>query len=472
MKKFRAICLFLAMVLLLGTISTGVQAAPRDSSVTEGCYSVDAAVALGGSEKLLDTSKAVILYELNSDTLVYAYNADKTIYPSSMVKIMTALVALEKGELSSVATVTRTALSHVAIGSVSAGLKVGEEIALEDLLYCMMTASANDASVVIAEHIAGTQAEFIQMMNEKAAELGCTGTHYSNVHGLHDEQTYTTVRDICKILEVALENETFRTMFEAKSHTVPATNMSEARTVITTNYMMSRDYTPKYFDGRVTGGKTGSTDQAGRCLAATADVNSMKLLAIVMGAKPTYEEEGISLKTFGSFEEMSALLDFAGENYEYQQIFYENQTVSQYPVSGGANHVTTTPDRVTSVVLPKGLAKEELTWVYENGVPVITAPVQKGQNISFVQVWYGSICVAQTNLIAMNSVDVWVEPTEPSGNIRQEEDDDGMTLAVILIILLGIVLLGIAGFFVVNWIRWSAERARRRRRRINRRRSR
>ncbi|MBP3304337.1 MAG: D-alanyl-D-alanine carboxypeptidase [Oscillospiraceae bacterium] len=472
MKKNRVICLILSAVMLLSALGAGVSAESVDYSASAGCHSEDAAKPLGGGDKLLDTSKAVILYELNSGTMVYAYNPDQTIYPSSMVKIMTALVALENGDLNSAAVVTRNALSHVAIGSVSAKLQEGEEISLESLLYCMIAASANDAAVVIAEHIAGSEAAFLEMMNGKAQALGCTGTHFSNVHGLHDEQTYTTARDVCKILTAALENDTFKTIFETEVYTVPATNKSGERRVVTTNYMMSKDYTSKYFDSRVTGGKTGATDEAGRCLAVTAEVGSMKLLAVVMGAKPTYEEEGISLKTFGSYEEMKVLLDYAEEKYEFRQIFYENQTFSQYPVAGGANNVVTTPVTPMSTVLPVNLKQEELSWVYGDTPANITAPVAKGQRIGNMQVWYGDICIAQSDLVAMNAVEVWVEPTEPTGPVTHDEDFDGTMIAVVLAVLLGLILLGLAVFFAVNAIRRAAARARRRRRRRNRRRNR
>lgn len=472
MKKIRAICLFLSILIVTSALCMGVSADSVDYSVTAGCHSLNAAKPLGGSEKLLDTSKAVILYEMNSDTMVYAYNPDQRIYPSSMVKIMTALVALENGKLNSIATVTRSALNSVAIGSVSAGLKAGEEISLEALLYCMISASANDASVVIAEHISGSQEAFINLMNEKAQALGCTGTHFSNVHGLHDPQTYTTARDICIILKTALKNDIFKTIFQTEIYTVPATNKSEDRRVVTTNYMMSKDYTSKYFDSRVTGGKTGATDEAGRCLAVTAKVGNMELLGIVMGAKPTYEEEGIALKTFGSYEEMKVLLDYAGENFGFRQIFYNNQTVSQYPVINGSNHVVTTPENFMSVVLPIEVQKEQLSWVYGDTPSSITAPVEKGQRICNLQVWYGDICVAQSDLVAMNAVDIWVEPTEPTGPSNKDEDSDGTILATIFALLLGLILLCVAAFFVWSAIQRAAAKARRRRRRRNRRRSR
>ena len=139
-----------------------------------------------------------------------------------------------------VCTVTSSALNSIAIGSVSAGLKRGEQLTLRDLMYCMMVASANDACAVIAEHVGGNQENFIQMMNEKAADLGCTGTHFSNVTGLHDENTYTTIRDICKIIDAGMENEEFKTMFQTANYTVPATEKSEVRELVTTNNMMTK----------------------------------------------------------------------------------------------------------------------------------------------------------------------------------------------------------------------------------------
>lgn len=469
MKKSRLLCLIICFLLLIQSFIAPA-AATGDASVTSGSHSVEAAVPLGGSEKLLDTSRAVLLYEMNSDTLVYGWNIDQTIYPSSMVKLMTALVAIEQGNLEDTVTVTRSALDSVAIGSVSAGLKRGEELSLEALLYCMMAASANDAAAVIAEHIAGSQDAFIQLMNDKAKEIGCNSTNYSNVTGLHDEQTYTTARDICRLLIYALDNEVFETLFTARSYTVPATNKSEERTVQTSNYMMSKDYTSRCFDERVTGGKTGSTDQAGRCLAVTAEVGDMRLLGIVMGAVATYEEEGISLKTYGNFEEMKALLDYAEERFEYRQVFYEGQALKQYPVSGGTNHVITMPVSELSTVLPAGLDETKLVWVYDDSVGSITAPVQKGQKISTVQVWYENVCLAQTDIVAVNDVAVWQPQTEEN---RIEEPEPDWTAALVIVwIAVGIIALFVMILLLIRGISTARMKARQRRRRQQRRRTR
>ena len=468
MKKHRILCLFLCLLLVL---AVPAQAAAADPSVTAGCHSVDAALPLSDGGQLTDTAKAAIVYELGSDTMVYSWNPDEKIYPSSMVKLMTALVALEKGDLEEEVTVTKRALNLMQPGSVSAGLMAGEELTLLDLLYCLMVASANDAALVIAEHIGGNQDIFITMMNQKAAQLGCAGTHYSNAHGLHDEETYTTARDICRIMDHALENETFRTLFTTESYTIPATNKSEARTVWTTNYMRTTHGNRTYFDARVTGGKTGSTDEAGRCLVATAESGNMELLTVVMGAKAEYSADGLSVNRFGSFEETRELLDYTFENYERRQVFFPGQILTQLPVGNGANSVAAGASVSAFTVLPKKLETDQLSWQY-GGSGSVNAPVEAGQSLSTVQVWFGSKCLAQTELVAMNAVSVY-RPPEP---VEKPDKVDGTAIWLTVLILVGAVvvlaLLTVGVLYTIRIVRKITIDIRRRRRRQNRRRSR
>lgn len=469
MKRTGKIGLLLAIVCLLGCLMPRVNAAGSDLTVTSGCHSIDAALPLAPQEQLLATSKAVIAYELNSDTLVYAWNPDERIYPSSMVKLMTALVALEYGTLTDTVTVTREALAQVAPGALVMGLQSGEVLTLEQLLYCMMVASANDAAAVIAQYVGGSQASFLSLMNRKAEALGCRDTNYSNVHGLHDENTYTTARDICRILRYALENEDFKAMFTAKSYTVPETNMSDARELFTTNNLMLEG---GYYDKRVTGGKTGATDAAGRCLAVTAEQGDMNLLCIVMGAQPTYQEDGTAITRYGSFEEMGQLLDHCFSKYAFRQIFYADQVLTQLPVINGDNHVAVQPNSSFSVVLPVELNSKALTWQYDAAASNITAPVEAGQRLTSVQVWCGLVCVGQTELFAIHSVGQENSPVMP---VRPSQMDDRGSWEGLLLVLgvVGIiVILAAAVMFVPRLVRRAAVRARRRRRRINRRRSR
>lgn len=467
MKKICFFCAFLSLLCVINIAALPVSATQADLSVTGGCNTVDAAVPLSDEGKLAKTAKAVILYELGSDTMIYAWNPDERIYPTSMVKMMTALVTLENAALTDEVTVTRTALNAVAIGSVSAGLSVGEVITVEDLLYCMMVGSANDASAVLAEHVAGDQAAFVQMMNEKAAELGCRETAYTNAHGLHDEGTYTTARDLCRITEAALENEVFKTLFTTATHTVPATNKSAERIVETTNYMMKDSSHKKYPDDRVTGGKTGATNQGGRCLTLTAEGGGMNILCIVMGAKPTVAEDG-SLEAYGSFEESNALLDMVFETYEYRQIFFDGQSISQYPVANGASDVVTQPSDSASTVLPKELDLTALRWEYQQTVGAINAPVEQGSELGTVQVWYGEKCLAQTQMVAMHDVPVKTAPVVPQ---RPNGSKDGGFFGILLTVAGAAVGVVVAAVILLFAIRYTSILLRKKRRR-NKRRSR
>ncbi len=469
MKKIRISCLILAWLLLLTcqAPAAGATDTAVDQSVLSGCHSVDAAYPLSEEGRLAKTAKAVIVYERNSDTMLYNYNPDQRIYPSSMAKLMTALLALERGNLQDKVMVTKRALSYWEVGSVSAGLVAGEELTLEALLYCMMAASANDAAAVIAEHIGGNQESFVAMMNQRAAELGCKDTNFANAHGLHDESSYTTARDICRIADFALDNEMFRTLFSAKAYTVPATNKSEERTVKTSNYMMENG---KHYDARITGGKTGS-DKTGRCLTATASGGGMELLTVVMGAEAKYSPDGLSVERFGSFEETAELLNYALANFGYRQIFYAGQVIAQYPVSGGENNVVVQPVRTQATVLPKELDETKLSWVYGQALGTITAPVEQGQVITQLQVWYGSKCVAQTDLTAVNAVKVWTEPTQPPRSNAHAQASGLKIVGIIIAVIAGIALLTAGALFSLRFFRNARRNAQRRSRRQNRRRS-
>ena len=476
MKKFRVFCL----VLCLLPLCLCVRAASEDASVTSGCHSVEAQSSLGTPDRLLATANAVIAYDLNSDTLLYSWNADATIYPSSMVKLMACLVALENSDLSDEVTVNKSALNLLPVGSVSAGLSAGEVVTVESLLYAVMVASTNDAAVVLAEAVGGSQEGFAEMMNAKAEELGCTGTHYSNATGLHDEGSYTTARDLLRILEYALENETFYTMFCTPRYVLPASNVREEYTLRTTNYLMSQDVVSKYYDSRVTGGKTGYTSQAGRCLVATAEGNGMNVLTILMGADELYEEDGLGLDTNYSFTETSELLDYVFDNFEFRQIYLAGQTVTQYHVTNGDNDVAAAPLVGVYSALPTSLDESRLNWVWADEPQSLTAPVEAGDSLSTLQLWYGGTCVAQMELFAVNSVPVSEQILQQQENATaalegsgEQSESNLLAVALTVLGLFGALVLLITLLLAARYaISRARRRAMRRRRRASRRRSR
>ena len=242
MKKRRFLCLILLFSMLLSLSVTATESesttAPPSESVSDNADFLTPPPPLREfnypTEFTIDAG-AYALIELKSNTIIYSKELDMKRYPASLTKIMTCMLAIEHGNLRDVLTVSSTALENLSEFGSSAGLVEGEELTLENMLYCIMLWSANEGCNVIGEYVSGDVASFVALMNETAKALGMENTHFANTHGLHDENHYTTVRDLTILTRWAWQNETFRRFATATTHVVPATNKSESRTLHTTN---------------------------------------------------------------------------------------------------------------------------------------------------------------------------------------------------------------------------------------------
>ena len=417
----------------------------NNSAVASGSYSLDALQPLLGTDKLVDNARSAIVYESNSQTLMYAWNPDVQMYPASLVKIITALLAIENAELSEVVTVTQSAVSSVPGDAVSMKLAAGEMLSLEDLLYGLLLGSANDAAAVIAEHISGSQSTFVSELNQLAQQLGCTATHFANAHGLHDDNQHTTARDSAKILDAALKNPVFKTIFTANEYTVKATNLSSERVLASGNSM--KDSSSKlYYDPRVIGGRTGVTQDGRRCLATAAESNGMLVISVVMGAESVYQEDGYSAISIGGYKETTQLFDACLTGYKTAQILRAEQILRQIPIDGADNDLLIAPQISVSTVLPQDITLTNLMFRYAD--KDLSLPIRKGQHVSDVQIWHGGMCVAQAQLFAMNDL-----------RAKEQDTEDGVNSAKAAIpgalwIVFGIVL-GIAIAYLM--IRFSGK---------------
>ena len=442
MRKIR----FVSFILLLALCVQPVLAAGEigNTSQISGCHSVDAQMPVLGNSKLINNATAMILYETNTDTLMYAFNADAQVSPSSLIKILTALIAIENGNLNDIVTVRADVLATLPIDAAVVELKADEVVTLRDLLYCMMVSSGNDAAVVLANHVMGNQTKFVAEMNRYATEFGCTGTNITNVHGLHDKNQYTTARDMARILAKALENEQFREIFGATTYAMPATNKSEERKLVSKNFLICTEDMEIYYDPRVTGSRTATANDRSNNLASVAKVDSMELICIMIGSKSQYESDGYTTRVYGGYTETTKLLDQGFSGYKSVQIFYENQTIQQKSVLNGECDVVLGTKTSLASVIPENINAEHLVYRFVDAAG-LTAPIQKGTKLSTVEVWNGSLCLGQADLYAMNSVE-----------IAGPENDDRQTggvkfITVLLYILCGIVAL-ILLFFVMRFI--------------------
>lgn len=496
MKKNRILCLLLCGFLLLQSTSVLVQAdetqasettgvtetteppvnlddihvpVGQDASVVNGCRTLDGKMPLWGTAQLMPTSGAIMFYEVNSDTVVYSWMPDEPMEPASLVKIMTCLIAVEKADIKDSITVTSSALSAISEIFHTLALKPGEEVTLEQMLYSMMVGSANDAAVVIAEHVGGTVPQFVAMMNQRAKEIGCENTIFTDPAGLDGKGQYTTARDMAKIVNEAIKNELFVEFFSATLYNLPANNLSESRRLETTNYLMSPGMVA-FYEEEVTGGRTGITNDRKRCLASTAEYRGLKYITVILGAQPVYNEAGTRTLRFGNYEDTQDLLKLGFKDHHVVQVFRENQIIDQYPVTNGASEVAVGPTHAVITLLPSDVEMDDLTVRYVQRTGAIEAPVAEGDRIDTVQLWYKNVCIAQSELTAKNAVAEYITEDVDDSAIANTE---GISKALIIVGIIIAFVLCLAGvFYVIQKARMAVKRAQHRRRRKNRRRSR
>lgn len=352
-------------------------------------------------------ARAALLVDRKTGAVIYSLNEHDELYPASLTKIMTCLLALEAVDegrlrLSQEITATPTALEGLAEDGSSAGIEVGEILTVEELLYCLMVVSANEAGAILAEEISGSVESFVDQMNAKAEELGCENTHFMNPHGYHDSQHYTSAWDLYLITTAALEHPMFMTICDTSSHTVPATNLSGERVLNNTNFLIrsGRDY----YNADVHGVKTGSHSQAGNCLVTTAQHASMDLLCVILGAERIQKEDG-TWWTY-SFGETNRLYKWAFGNFSYQTLLKEDDVAGEAPVSlSSTDHVTLRPAKAVELLLPKGVNPEELEKTVTLKSDPAEAPIEEGDVLGSMTVALDGETLAEVDLLAFTSVE-------------------------------------------------------------------
>lgn len=256
-------------------------------------------------------AESAVVIEASTGTILYNKDMDQVNYPASITKIMTALLTVENCAMDEVVTYSYYATHSIEVGSSSIGTTEGEELTVEESLYALLLMSANECGNGLAEHIAGSVEAFADMMNAKAAELGCTNTHFVNPHGLPDDNHYTTAHDMALILKAALQNEHFVRIAGTAKYNMRATNKDDEITYMTNHHYMIAPYrgVTRYLDDTVIAGKTGYTDLAMGTLVTAAERNGMTLLVVTMHTRPT----GV----YGTplFDDTALLLDYASENF-------------------------------------------------------------------------------------------------------------------------------------------------------------
>ncbi|MCR5186915.1 MAG: D-alanyl-D-alanine carboxypeptidase [Clostridia bacterium] len=268
-------------------------------------------------EELNVNANAALIIETNTGKVIYEKDGDEQNYPASVTKILTAILVLENCNLDDVAIASESAISQIPDGYVVAPLKVGEEMKIKDLLYALMLKSANDAAYVLAEHVGENVDFFADMMNQKAKEIGCTGSHFVNPNGIHNERHYTTANDMYLIAKYAMKNEEFVKIVSTMEYTLPATNKYEAedRVMRNTNSFINPD--SSFYNKNVRGIKTGTTAQAGNCLITDVARDGLEFITVLLGAETSN----------GKFSETEKMINYAYDNYTLTKIHSKGDVI-------------------------------------------------------------------------------------------------------------------------------------------------
>ena len=228
-------------------------------------------------------AKSAILIEASSGEVIFEKNADDTMYPASTTKILTILLGIMMGDMNQTVYLSETALEGLDEDAADMGLDVGESINFKDLLYGTFVRSANEGANLIAETISGSVWEFVNLMNEAAAMYGCTSTHFANPNGLHNSDHYTTARDMAKLAQAAMQNETFRDIAKTYTYSLPRSNLHSSRVLTHSSrafFNPSLAENAAYYE-YATGIKTGYTAAAGYCFVASAEKDGVELISVV-----------------------------------------------------------------------------------------------------------------------------------------------------------------------------------------------
>lgn len=346
------------------------------------------------------SAEAAILIDNATGLVLYGKNADKEMYPASTTKIISYLVVadvIKDGliSLDDMLVFTKDIQDSLDPGGSNIELKIGEKMSVENLLRGMLIASGNDAATLLAIETAGSEKKFVEKMNEKADELGLDHSHFTNPHGLTDEEHYTTASDLAKAARYAMQDELFRDIVGSKTLTIKPTNKTESeRYYINTNNLISPLRYSKYYYDKATGIKTGYTEAAGSCLVASAKDKDRELICVV-------------LKSERSHEDAKALLEYGFDSFKQIEIVKKGDIMGERNVKQGAkgvDHVRAVASKNIIATIPVNANTEDIKSKIKYTADEVYAPVKKGDSLGTVTYTYDGAVIGTMEIVAEKAV--------------------------------------------------------------------
>ena len=360
--------------------------------------------------------KSIYLLNLDTDTPVYELNADERRAPASITKIMTYIIVSEhvSDPDNTIVTIDKSIVDEELSGTGSslANLADEEQMSVSNLLRCLMIPSGNDAAVVLADYVGNGDIDaFVQMMNDKAAELGLANTHFMNPHGLHHPEHYTTARDMATITKYAMECDSqFMEITNTPSYILPTSNVRTdpndyTLSLINTNDLIRKNSAlPQYYYQYAKGIKTGWHDEAGRCLVSTATKDGYTYLCVAMGG----DSEKDGQKYNGAEDDSVKLYEWAFDNLEAKSIVDLEEPVKEIPLelAWQKDTLKLLPAENIRAMLPKNVSLASIEIRANDDVPEsAVAPVQKGQVFGTATITYANEVLGTVNLVSSEEIE-------------------------------------------------------------------
>lgn len=407
MKRY--FVLFLTAVLIITSLNNTIVLASSDKTTTKKAAAKESTSTEKKKKSTTQkevwpkgpkvNAKSAILMDVSSGLVLYEKNSHKTHYPASITKIMTTLLAIENCSMGEIVTFSHDSVYGIEPGSSHIGINEGEKLTIEQSLYAIMLASANEVSWGVGEHISGTLSAFASAMTERAKALGCKNTNFVNANGLHDDKHYTTAYDMALIAREAIKYNTFRKIISTRSYAIPPTNKHKKPNAFSNHHqMLCGNKYPQYKYEYCIGGKTGYTTKAGSTLVTFAEKNGIELVCVVMRANGPASTEN-------EYTDSTSLFDWAFKNFTQYDIKGETQSSvdTESPFFTKYNPIfdsAASPLRLgenTTILLPNGVdlnkAKRNIE-IYDN------TSLLDGENIiGNVSYSYGNKTVGSTDII-------------------------------------------------------------------------
>lgn len=383
----KIICLFISIITLFNFISISTFAANFNIDFVPSC-------------------EALYLYNLDTNTVAYDKNGNKKMFPASLTKIMTYVITAEhvKDFDNTKITVKKELMdSLLGTGSSVSGIKVNDVLTVTQLLHCLMIKSGNDAALVLADYVGeGSVNKFVDMMNDKANEIGCYGTHFSNPHGFHDDNNYTTAADIIIMTKYAMELPHFMEICSSPTSYIMG---QDKYPLVTTNSMIDQSRGGKYYYQYARGIKTGHMDQSGYCLVSSAVYNGYSYLCAALGA-PIKDTAGNKIFDNYAMLDSKAIYKWAFTNLELKLILKKSEPLSEIKLNLTTNKDTTLlhPADNYSALLPKSVSPTSIDIKIEKPES-IDAPIKTGQKIGTALLSYANKELARIDLVSAEDVD-------------------------------------------------------------------